>query len=63
MPPVAAALISAPWCLPVVAHVEGVDVDGLACVSERWACERLRGNVERFGTLAGIVSVGECEER
>ena len=63
LPPVAAALIVAPWCFAATAEVDGVDVDARLCFSRRWACRQARSAADDYGSLAGIVSVGECAEQ
>ena len=60
LPPVAAALIVAPWCFAATAEVDGVDVEARLCFSRRWACRQARTAASDYGSLAGIVSVGEC---
>lgn len=58
-----AALITAPWCFPGAATLAGIEVDGLSCWAELWACEYVRNEAERYGSLVGVVELGACAQR
>lgn len=63
LPRIASALMSTPWCVPVILESGGVEIGARACFAEEFRCEQLRAAAVSHGQIVGVVSVGSCEER
>jgi len=60
--PPTAAIAPTPHCFALVLQVDGVDHDGRICAAEVDWCGRARAAAMQLGWMAGVVSVGACEE-
>ncbi len=62
MTPERAADMDPPFCLAGVVELGADDtpIESVTCWAELWACELVRAEVARLGSLFGVTDVGEC---